>query len=206
MGELVLLYIAPGFLLSKFGVLKMNYLKKIDGAINGINCIFHNVALKNHEHEHLVDVKATLAGIQSEMNALYGKRTIAESSRDALLLAIAGTDEGRILDVTHPEHAIQQAIVIIRTMDADIRTNREAEEIPFGAVEQDHEKMQLENRIVELELLFELRMAEKDDVINQLREYQSRWLSVINLIQRLAPDSLNGQLNQMTDTQARHER
>ncbi|PVZ88033.1 hypothetical protein C9426_10010 [Serratia sp. S1B] len=37
---------------------------------------------------------------------------------------------------------------------------REAEEIPFGAVEQDREKMELERRIAELELQLELKVDE----------------------------------------------
>lgn len=182
----------------------MNKVILINEAIAGLDCVQRifsaalNSDLSNHGIKHLINAKVVLGNTIRMINTIEGKKILAESGRDSLLLAIAGTDEGRVLDVTKPEDAIQQAMVIIRTMDADIRTSREAEEIPFGAVEQDHERMQLEQRLNELEMLFELRMVENDAVINQLREYQSRWLSLINLINRISPDSLN-------DTQARHE-
>lgn len=169
----------------------MNYLTKIPEAIKGLDCVIHNVALKDFEHGNLVDAKATLAGVQSEMNTLYGKRTVAESSRDALLLAIAGTTEGRGLDVTRPDEVLNQAMIVIRTMDADLRTNREAEEIPFGAVEQDHDKMQLAQRVAELELQLELKVDECIATDNQLREFKAQWLSIINYINNIAPGELN---------------
>lgn len=173
----------------------MSYLNKVARAIRGLQRAADIVGISGDNvaaKDFISDAKTTLEGIQYEMNTLYGKRTIAEGGRDSLLLAIAGTCEGRCLDVTKPNEAIPQAITIIRSMDADIRTSREADEIPFGAVEQDSDKMQLEQRIAELELQFELKVDECTATENHLREFKAQWLSLINYINNISPDLLKG--------------
>lgn len=172
----------------------MSYLNKVSAAILGLGQAANIVGASGVNvaaREYINAAKSTLEGIQYEMNTLYGKCSVAESSRDALLMAIAGTTEGRNLDITIPDEALNQAMTIVRTMDADLRTNREAEEIPFGAVEQDHDKMQLMRRVDELELLLELKVDECAATDNQLREFKAQWLSLINFINSISPDSLN---------------
>jgi hypothetical protein len=172
----------------------MTYLNKVSAAILGLGRAANNighVGANRPTWEFINAAKSTLEGVQEEMNTLYGKRVVAEGSRDALLMAIAGTSEGRDLDITRPEEVLPQAMTVIRTMDADIRTMREAEEIPFGAVEQDHDKMQLQQRIAELELQLELKVDECIATDNQLREFKAQWLSIINYINNIAPGELN---------------
>lgn len=170
----------------------MIYKTEVNGAITQLNCAIRR--LKGHGDRyaiaHLHNVKSTLKDVVSNMNTLYGKVSVAESSRDALLMAIAGTTEGRNLDITSPNDALNQAMTIVRTMDADLRTNREAEEIPFGAVEQDHDKMQLQQRVAELELQLELKVDECIATDNHLREFKAQWLSLINFINSISPESL----------------
>jgi hypothetical protein len=173
----------------------MSYLNKVSSAILGLGQAANNVGKVGANiatWEFINAAKSTLEGVQEEMNTLYGKRTVAEGSRDALLMAIAGTSEGRGLDITRPDEVLPQAMTVIRTMDADIRTMREAEEIPFGAVEQDYDKMQLAQRVAELELLLELKVDECIAIDNQLREFKAQWLSIINYINNIAPGELNG--------------
>jgi len=172
----------------------MTYLNKVSAAILGLGQAANNighVGANRPTWEFINAAKSTLEGVQEEMNTLYGKCVVAEGSRDALLMAIAGTSEGRSLDITRPEEVLSQAMTVIRTMDADIRTMREAEEIPFGAVEQDHDKMQLQQRIAELELQLELKVDECIATDNQLREFKAQWLSLINFINSVSPDSLS---------------
>lgn len=177
----------------------MIFLNKVSRAVLGLEKAAEIVGTTGANvaaREFIKSAKSTLEGIQDEMNTLYGKCTVAEGSRDAVLMAIAGTSEGRGLDITKPEEVLPLAMQVIRTMDADIRTMREAEEIPFGAVEQDHDKMQLEQRVAELELQFELKVDECAETENHLREFKARWVSLINLINKLDPDgvSIGGKL------------
>ncbi|HAT3712330.1 hypothetical protein NMF47_13160 [Serratia nevei] len=82
-------------------------------------------------------------------------REKSEAQRDALLMAIGGTEDGRIIDITKPEEATEQAVIIIRQSFRDLKQYRDLEEIPFGAVEQDHEVAQLQRQVDEKDLLLQ---------------------------------------------------
>jgi hypothetical protein len=146
------LYIAPGFLLSKFGVLHMSFSKGVNEAILKLSSLANTVRgaywagmpVQNDIAENVAVIDAVLRDARYKINTVEGKRILAESQRDSLLMAIAGTNEGRNLDITNPDEAISEAMAIVRSMDTDIRMNREAEEIPFGAVDQGQDKMRVD--------------------------------------------------------------
>ncbi|NXZ86273.1 DUF3850 domain-containing protein [Serratia fonticola] len=52
--------------------------------------------------------------------------------------------------------------------------------------------MELEKRISELELQFELKVDECTATENHLREFKAQWLSLINYINNISPDLLKG--------------
>ncbi|WP_422527640.1 DUF3850 domain-containing protein [Serratia fonticola] len=172
----------------------MSYLSKVDGAIKSLDLatsMISGLGIAQGAVDNIFHAKSVFQGVRFEMARAENDKTLAESERDSLLMAIAGTIEGRTLDISEPHDVIENAVSVIRIMDADIKTNREAEEIPFGAVEQDHEKMQLMRRVDELELQLELKVDECAATDNHLREFKAQWLSLINFINSISPDSLS---------------
>lgn len=59
-------------------------------------------------------------------------KDIAESERDNLLLAVAGTTSGRGIDPALGAAAIETAVAVIRSMDAELQQFRADHDIPFG--------------------------------------------------------------------------
>ncbi|CAI2062313.1 Uncharacterised protein [Serratia quinivorans] len=90
----------------------------------------------------------------------FNLRQKTELQRDALLMAIGGTEDGKIIDITKPEEATEQAVIIIRQAFRELQQLRDLEEIPFGAVEQDNEVAELLRQVDEKDLL--LQQAESD--------------------------------------------
>ena len=120
--------------------------------------------------------------MRSKIVELETEKLLAESERDSLLMAIAGTHEGRQLDISNPHDVIQAAVIVIRQMDAENFANRITTEIPFGAVEQDRETMKLERRIAELELQLELKVDEQNKAERRWREIKNKWFSLMYLL------------------------
>ncbi|HEO9045941.1 TPA: hypothetical protein QIF36_004147 [Enterobacter kobei] len=60
---------------------------------------------------------------------------MAEDERDRLLMAIAGTSDGRSIDPTSPAQAVEQAISIIKQNDAELKQLRAMEELPFTSAD-----------------------------------------------------------------------
>lgn len=149
-------------------------------SVNLMDC--DDASVPNRAFGSINFIRSVLTEFQERINTIEGKRILAESERDSLLMAIAGTIEGRTLDITEPHEVIQHAVSVIRIMDADIKTNREAEEIPFGAVEQDQEKMQLEQRVSELELQLELKVDENENNEKRIKAIGENCRSLISLI------------------------
>ncbi|HBC7469915.1 hypothetical protein QP732_17480 [Klebsiella oxytoca] len=70
---------------------------------------------------------------KKEARLLQVDKDIAESERDNLLLAVAGTASGRGIDPALGPGAIETAIAVIRSMDIELQQFRAEDEIPFGA-------------------------------------------------------------------------
>lgn len=69
---------------------------------------------------------------KKETHLLQVDKDIAESERDNLLLAVAGTASGRGIDPALGPGAIETAIAVIRSMDIELQQLRAEDEIPFG--------------------------------------------------------------------------
>ncbi|EJD6704594.1 3'-5' exonuclease [Serratia marcescens] len=110
---------------------------------------------RNRFGEYSNELKDRYHCLEQYSNANFLSKKTAELQRDALLMAIGGTEDGRIIDITKPEEATEQAVIIIRQSFRDLKQYRDLEEIPFGAVEQDHEVAQLQRQIDEKDLLLQ---------------------------------------------------
>ncbi|HBL6730470.1 TPA: hypothetical protein LSG62_003247 [Serratia liquefaciens] len=130
----------------------INAAKVIENQAATIDCIKQS---QLHTVDYLSKMKGSYVSLQrnSAANYILGKKI--EAQRDALLMAIGGTEDGRIIDITKPEEATEQAVIIIRQSFRDLKQYRDLEEIPFGAVEQDHEVAQLQRQVDEKDLLLQ---------------------------------------------------
>lgn len=110
---------------------------------------------RNKIGEYLDQLRARSSLLQMNSDANFHLRREIEAQRDALLMAIGGTEDGKIIDITKPKEATEQAVIIIRQSFRDLKQYRDLEEIPFGAVEQDHEVAQLQRQVDEKDLLLQ---------------------------------------------------
>ncbi|WP_411706355.1 hypothetical protein [Edaphovirga cremea] len=179
---------------------------KIDAAVKGLNCslsvlISCGRGVTQHICNHVKDALAVLTDIQNEISSLESGKMLAESERDSLLMAIAGTAAGRPIDITakYTHDIIDAAITCVRVMDAQIKQHEALEEIPFGAVEQDKTTMQLEQRIGELELLLATKVDEQKILISNLREFANQWVEMANAFNRIDYKSLNNAVGKLFD-------
>ncbi|WP_440516940.1 hypothetical protein [Serratia sarumanii] len=126
--------------------------KVIENQAATIECL---KAGRNKIGGHLNQLTARCSFLQMNSDANFHLIREIEAQRDALLMAIGGTEDGRIIDITKPEEATAQAVIIIRQSFLDLKQYRDLDEIPFGAVEQDHEAAQLQRQIDEKDLLLQ---------------------------------------------------
>ncbi|QGH62611.1 hypothetical protein [Serratia proteamaculans] len=105
--------------------------------------------------DYLNELKERYRLLEQYNNANFLGRKNAERQRDTLLMAIGGTEDGKIIDITKPKEATEQAVIIIRQAFRELQHLRDLEEIPFGAVEQDHEVAQLQRQVDEKDLLLQ---------------------------------------------------
>lgn len=139
-----------------------------DAVINAAKVIEHQATtiecLKNNQRgigDYLNELKERCHFLQLNSTANFHLRQKTESQRDAMLMAIGGTEDGRIIDITKPEEATEQAVIIIRQAFRDLKQYRDLEEIPFGAVEQDHEMSELQRQLDEKDLLLQQDESDK---------------------------------------------
>lgn len=105
--------------------------------------------------DYLNELKERYRLLEQYNNANFLGRKNAERQRDTLLMSIGGTEDGRIIDITKPGEATEQAVIIIRQAFRELQQLRDLEEIPFGAVEQDHEAAELQRQVDEKDLLLQ---------------------------------------------------
>ncbi|MFU0756926.1 hypothetical protein ACLHG3_000837 [Serratia marcescens] len=130
----------------------INAAKLIENQAETIDCLKRS---RLHIVEYLSELQGRYVTLQKNSTANFILRKKIEAQRDALLMAIGGTEDGRIIDITKPEEATEQAVIIIRQSFRDLKQYRDLEEIPFGAVEQDHEVAQLQRQVDEKDLLLQ---------------------------------------------------
>ncbi|MGE8072127.1 hypothetical protein [Serratia ureilytica] len=130
----------------------INAAKLIESQAETIDCLKRS---RLHIVEYLSELQGRYVTLQKNSTANFILRKKTEAQRDALLMAIGGTEDGRIIDITEPEEATEQAVIIIRQSFRDLKQYRDLEEIPFGAVEQDHEVAQLQRQVDEKDLLLQ---------------------------------------------------
>ncbi|MEL5520186.1 hypothetical protein ACUNHR_24680 [Serratia sp. IR-2025] len=106
--------------------------------------------------DYLNELKERYRLLEQYNNANFLGRKNAERQRDTLLMAIGGTEDGRIIDITKPGEATEQAVIIIRQAFRELQQLRDLEEIPFGAVEQDHEVAELQRQVDEQTIQIEI--------------------------------------------------
>jgi hypothetical protein len=105
--------------------------------------------------DYLNELKERYRVLKLNNDANFHLRQKTELQRDAMLMAIGGTEDGKIIDITKPEEATEQAVIIIRQAFRELQQLRDLEEIPFGAVEQDHEVAQMQRQVDEKDLLLQ---------------------------------------------------
>ncbi|ENR6206169.1 hypothetical protein ACEWN4_002090 [Serratia marcescens] len=106
--------------------------------------------------DYLNELKERCRVLKLNNDANFHLRQKTELQRDAMLMAIGGTEDGKIIDITKPEEATEQAVIIIRQAFRELQQLRDLEEIPFGAVEQDHEVAELQRQIDEQTIQIEI--------------------------------------------------
>lgn len=131
----------------------INAAKVIENQTITIECLKTG---RNKIGDYLNELKERCHFLQLNSTANFNLRQKTESQRDAMLMAIGGTEDGKIIDITKPKEATEQAVIIIRQEFRELQQLRDLEEIPFGAVEQDHEVAELQRQVDEQTIQIEI--------------------------------------------------
>ncbi|CAI0767388.1 Uncharacterised protein [Serratia entomophila] len=131
----------------------INAAKVIENQAITIECLKTG---RNKIGDYLNELKENYRRLEQYNNANFLGRKNAERQRDSLLMAIGGTEDGKIIDITKPGAATEQAVIIIRQAFRELQQLRDLEEIPFGAVEQDHEVAELQRQVDEQTIQIEI--------------------------------------------------